>query len=421
MAHRFAPVRDLVTFELDGERIVAERGEPIAFALVAADKLALARSPKLHRPHGPACLRGACDGCLARVGGEPNVATCMVACAGGETVESQNVLGSRRADLLRVTDWFFPQGMDHHHLLAGVPGLSPLMQRIARRIAGLGTLPDAPAHGEPAERRDVDVLVVGAGAAGLTVAERVASAGRSVLVADDAVTPGGSLRARDPKRVRTMLDRAGRAEIASSTTVAGLYGRGPDALLVAGRRAALVRARAVVLATGAHDGVVAFEGNDLPGVVSARAAALLAANGIAIGARVALAGDGPYTRALVAAAGEAMTFVRIPAGAPFAAHGTARVRAVTHGTDGAETREKVDALAVEAPGAPAFELAEQAGAEVAFDPARGGFVPKTDAGGRAAERVYCAGEVAGVGPALDAIVTHATRVADAVVSSLTTR
>ena len=64
MARRLAPIRDWVHFELDGETIEAERGEPVAFALLAADKLALSRSPKLHRPHGPSCLRGGCDGCL---------------------------------------------------------------------------------------------------------------------------------------------------------------------------------------------------------------------------------------------------------------------------------------------------------------------------------------------------------------------
>ena len=71
-----APV-DPVTIYLDGDAVTAERGEPLAMALLAADKVTLARSPKLHRPRAPSCLRGACDGCLARVDGEPNVMTCL--------------------------------------------------------------------------------------------------------------------------------------------------------------------------------------------------------------------------------------------------------------------------------------------------------------------------------------------------------
>ncbi|HEY2512796.1 MAG TPA: (2Fe-2S)-binding protein, partial [Polyangiaceae bacterium] len=130
-----------VTLHFDGEPIPAERGEPVAVALLAAGKLALARSPKFHRPRGPACLRAACDGCLARVDERPNVMTCMVPAAEGMVVKSQNTLGSREMDLLRVTDWFFPHGMNHHELFAGIPGLQGIMQSFARRVAGLGRLP----------------------------------------------------------------------------------------------------------------------------------------------------------------------------------------------------------------------------------------------------------------------------------------
>ena len=52
------PLGDPVEITLDGETLVAEQGEALAFALLAADKLALSRSPKLHRPRGPSCLRG---------------------------------------------------------------------------------------------------------------------------------------------------------------------------------------------------------------------------------------------------------------------------------------------------------------------------------------------------------------------------
>jgi polyphosphate kinase len=60
--------------------------------------------------------------------------TCQKPARGGEVIVSQNVMGSRRADLLRVTDWFFAQGIDHHHLMAGVPGLSETIE--VRSILG---------------------------------------------------------------------------------------------------------------------------------------------------------------------------------------------------------------------------------------------------------------------------------------------
>ena len=79
----------------DGERLSARRGEPLALTLLAADRLLLSRSPKLHRPRGPYCLRGACEGCLVRINGLPNQPACRVIVEGDEQVETQNVLGTR--------------------------------------------------------------------------------------------------------------------------------------------------------------------------------------------------------------------------------------------------------------------------------------------------------------------------------------
>src|ERR1700733_7675325 len=176
MFKRSRPPGDPVTISLDGAPLAAERGEPLAAALLGSDKTILARSPKLHRPRGPSCLRGGCDGCLARVSGVPNVMTCLVPARGGERVQAQNVAGSRKADLLRVTDWFFAKGIDHHHLMAGVPGLSDVMQGVARKVAGLGRLPSTVEAIQPARRVEVDAVVVGAGAAGIGAASRLVAA-----------------------------------------------------------------------------------------------------------------------------------------------------------------------------------------------------------------------------------------------------
>ena len=68
-----------------------------------------------------------------------------------------------------------------------------------RAMAGLGHLD--PAHEPPADSRQInahcDVLVVGAGPAGLTAARTAARIGRSVLLVDDQTEPGGSLLHRD--------------------------------------------------------------------------------------------------------------------------------------------------------------------------------------------------------------------------------
>jgi sarcosine oxidase subunit alpha len=392
-------LRDPVTIYLDGEAITAESGEPVAVALLAAGRVALARSPKFHRPRGPACLRGACDGCLARVDDTPNVMTCRVAAAEGLRVETQNVAGSRETDLLRVTDWFFPEGMNPHELLAGVPGAGRVMQALARQVAGLGKLPRARLAPAASRRREADVLVVGAGPSGMATACALAGQGRRVEVVDDDLEEGGSLcglagEARRPWQpvLATFRDEVsrGRVELRLGSTAAGIYG--DDVLVGSAEGVEVVTARTLVLATGAHDGAVPFEGNDLPGIVGARAAGRLLGRGVHLGARevvVVLPGGGPFGTAYAAERRDA-TLVE---GTPVRAHGSSRIRRVTIATLGGELDVRCDALVIDAPRAPAYELCAQAGAELSHE--EPGFVVRAGPGGRIRDGVHACGETVG--------------------------
>jgi sarcosine oxidase subunit alpha len=398
---RTRPLRDPVTIQFEGEPVVAEQGEPAAVALIAAGHLALARSPKFHRPRGPACLRGACDGCLARVNDEPNVMTCRAPAAEGMRIEAQNVVGSKDTDLLRVADWFFPEGMNHHQLFAGVPGLQRVLQGFARRVAGLGRLPGCVRPTRAARRRAADALVVGAGPAGMAAAVALAALGRRVEVVDEDLAWGGGARilqgAGDGTWTRPMeafgaAVAAGRIEVRPRTTAAGIY---VDDVLLAGDDGGpleVVQAKTLVLAPGAHDAALAFEGNDVPGVLSARAGCGLVAHGVTPGTRVVVATvepGGPFGRAYAAADPGAV----VVHGLPLRVSGSARAKAVTMATDDGEHRLKCDALLIDAPGAPAYELCEQAGAELSHE--RRGFMVRTTAGGRVRDGVFAIGEVAG--------------------------
>ncbi len=433
MGGRLAKLHHPVTITLDGEPIEAEEGEPLAASLLAASKISFARSPKFHRPRGPACMRAACDGCLARVDDVPNVMTCLHPAREGTRVQVQNTLGSREVDLLRVTDWFFPEGIDHHHLFAGVPGVQSVMQVFARRVAGLGQLPGAIAPARVARRREVDVVVVGGGPAGSAVATRLVNAGRSVELLDDAIVPGGALRALGPDDVgawRGITDgfaacagaRSQRLVVRPATVAGGLYG---DDLLVVGPEGAEVLApRALVLATGAHDGVLAFEGNDLPGILSARAAGVLAQLGVVPGERVVIvvsAGGGPFGEALGRTLGhhEGRCEVAVVHGEPVRAAGSSRVRSVTVLQDGRETKLRADALVVDAPRSPSYELAEQAGATLLHEPR--GFVARASGGkirgGAGSLGVWVVGEAAGEAFAPDPIARAAADVAEQVLAA----
>jgi len=399
---------DPVTLWLDGEAIVAQRGEPAAVALVAAGRLALARSPKFHRPRGPACLAGACDGCLARVDDVPNVMTCRVPAVEGMRIETQNVVGSRETDLLRVADWFFPDGMNHHELLAGVPGVRRVVQGIARQIAGVGRLAALEGAGvpgvatRPGRRREVDALVVGAGAAGMAAALELAKRGRRVEIVDDDLVAGGGAgvlaRLGEPGwsgliQAFDALVANGSAVLRTRTTAAGVYG---DDVLVAsdagGDPVEVVTARTLVLAVGCHDGSLAFEGNDVPGILSARAGCRLLVHGVAPGRRVALvseASPGPFGAAFARLHPE----VTRVAGLPLRVTGRARVKTVVVLAGPDEREIACDALLLDAPPSPAYALVIQAGADVART--RAGFVVKPGPGGRIRDGVFALGEACG--------------------------
>ena len=386
----------------DGAEIVAQEDEPMAVSLLAAGHGVIARSPKFHRPRGPACLRAACDGCLARVDGVPNVMTCRTPARDGAEIVTQNTLGTRDLDLLRVTDWFFPKGMNHHELFAGVVGVERLMQGFARRVAGLGKLPASIQKSKKAERRSIDALVVGSGPSGMCAAISLAKKSRAVEVVDDALELGGSLRALAPgggpwreidEDFRQMVS-TGKIVARARTTAAAVYG--DDVLVVGEGGPEIVRAKTTVLASGAHDGVLAFEGNDVPGVMSVRAALFFLSRGVVIGKKIAIVragGDSTFTDAFVARAAEIEgVAVTVIEGTPVAVGGASRARSVVVRNGKTEKKTSCDAVLVDAPRAPAYELAEQAGAHI--EHRSDGFFVVTDHG-KIREGFYAVGELTG--------------------------
>jgi sarcosine oxidase subunit alpha len=403
----------------DGTRVIAERGEPLAYALLAAGRIPLARSAKLHRPRAPYCLRGGCDGCLARVDGVPNVMTCLCTAEGGEHVETQNVLGTRGVDALRAADFLFPRGIDHHRLFAGVRGVSAMVNSFARHVAGLGKLPDEAAPIRQARRIAADVLIIGGGRAGLAAAAELA--GARAILADDGPSLGGSTRALDPATLAERVARAGTAELRAATTVLALL-REPErrdgrlhALLTGPEGATLVDARAAIVATGAHDPVLPFGNNDLPGVISARAALLLWHAGISVGERVVIAGEGRFAEAFAALIGEALV-ERVAASALVRAVGRSVLSAVVVQRGAGERKIKADALVLDAPGPAAMELAIQAGASAVFDSTRG-YRLVLAADGSAGPGLWCAGSAASLGDS----AADGARVGRAVARALSSR
>ncbi len=137
------------------------------------------------------------------------------------------------------------------------------------------------------EVQQTDIAVVGAGPAGLTAAIEAARAGARVTLVDENSRPGGQLVKQIHKFFGSKDHRAGirgihigqdllaeadaaGVDVALNTVAYGLYDGMRIGLVCNGRSFAL-QARAIILATGASERVVPFDGWTLPGVMGAGA------------------------------------------------------------------------------------------------------------------------------------------------------
>ncbi len=170
-----------------------------------------------------------------------------------------------------------------------------------------------------AETVTVDVAVVGAGPAGVAAASRAAESGATALLLDEAPAPGGQIHRhlpgeKPPRGARPWLDRLAQsgAEVRTGASVFDAFGaEGAFSLRVFQSGTTLdVRARRVVLATGARELFLPFPGWTLPGVVGAGAAQALVKSGTDFRGRTAVvAGSGPLL--LAAAAGLSRAGARV--------------------------------------------------------------------------------------------------------------
>ncbi len=151
--------------------------------------------------------------------------------------------------------------------------------------------------------REVDVVVIGGGPAGIAAGVRAAEGGRSVIVLDESPRLGGQIwrhrdRASLPVVAQRWLARFDASAVVAppGSSVVDVQPAG-DAFVVTAEQegiATRTRAAAIVLATGARERFLPFPGWTLPGVVGIGGAqALLKAGTSFAGKRVVIAGSGP--------------------------------------------------------------------------------------------------------------------------------
>lgn len=323
-----------LAFTFDGRRFQGFAGDTLASALVASGVHLVGRSFKYHRPRG--FLTAGVDepNALVGVGADdahytPNLRATAVELHDGLVAESQNRWPSLSFDIGAINDHlgrFLPAGFYYKTFMWPKSFWTKVYEPKIRAAAGLGRSPADPDSARYTQVYDhVDVLVVGAGPAGLAAALAAAGSGFRVMLVDEQPEFGGSLLHDATAAIegRPAMDwvAATVAELKAAGVVlltrATAFGYTPHNMIgvierltdhvanpdprLPRERMRHVRAGEVVLATGAIERPMVFPDNDRPGVMLADAARAFANRWAARpGSRavVATAHDGAYRAAL---------------------------------------------------------------------------------------------------------------------------
>lgn len=279
-----------------------------------------------------------------------------------------------------------------------------------------------------------DILVVGAGPAGMAAAVRAAELGRSVILLDENPAPGGQIWRGPTDEAQPWIDRANAAGVRTFSSSALVQPLSRGAYLASTPAGpARIAANATILATGGRELFLPFPGWDLPGVFGVGALQALAKSGYDLaGKNILVAGSGPLLLAVSAWLREtgsnvlaiaeqadpaqvrrfALSLIRWPSkvrqalslkfallGVPYwtgswpvRAEGDTRLRSVVLADGLREMRVECDILACGFGLVPETHLASALGCEV-----RTGAVVVDDFGRTSVGDVYAAGELTGIG------------------------
>ena len=322
-----------IHFRFDGRAYTGHPGDTLASALLANGVHLVGRSFKYHRPRGIVSAGSEEPNALVTIdrgGGRitPNLRATQVELYEGLNATSQNRFPSLRWDVGAAAGWFAPllsAGFYYKTFLWPPAFWSRVYEPAIRAAAGLGR---APAMADPdcytQQYTHCEVLIVGAGPAGIAAALAAASTGARVMLCDEQAELGGSLLSEatatiDGKPAATWLAESldslrGRVTLLPRTTAFGWY---PDNMIGLVERLTdhlpalepdqprerlwLVRARQVILATGAIERPLVFPNNDRPGTLLAGAVRSYATRwAVAPGRAVVIAtnDDGAYRAAI---------------------------------------------------------------------------------------------------------------------------
>jgi len=292
-----------LTICFDGDQLPAHPGDTLASALLASALRLVGRSFKYHRPRGILTAGSDEPNALVEIGHgparTPNVRATTQEAYDDLIAFSQNRWPSLRFDLMSANDWLAPligAGFYYKTFMWPKAFWERVYEPMIRRAAGLGRL-SGERDPDPYEKGFLacDLLVIGAGPAGLMAALTAGRAGARVILADEDFLPGGRLLAETGEvggtggadwaaAAAAELRAMPEVRVMPRTTVTGAYDGGTFGALervaehVGLRPEAApldtfwrIAARRTVLAAGALERPIAFANNDRPGVMLAGA------------------------------------------------------------------------------------------------------------------------------------------------------
>ncbi len=422
-------------FLFNGQRYEGRPGDTLASALLANGVTLIGRSLKFHRPRGVLSAGMEEPAVLLSVGVGPRLMPTMkpteVELYDGLIARSSHCWPSPSFDLAAVNGWLgslLAAGFPHKMFKAPGGVWQRIYEPALRWAAGWAEAPDeADRDRYDHTHAHADLLVVGAGEAGLTAAKQAAEQGLRVVILEQDSLPGGALlrkAAGDGRTARWAAqawdELAALPEVTPClrTAAVGVYDQG---LVVAVERCTdhrgpqigsatprqrlwKIRAKRILLATGRIEQPLVFPGNDRPGVLLTGAlAAYIRRWAVLPGQKVAIAAceDSAYDAALaVLDAGGRVVVIAdarpadqlrnpivdsvrrrgveiVPATTVDSSHGRRRVHSVClralHG--GGLRRLPCDLLAIGGGWAPDLALWRQAGGTVQWDERLAALVP----------------------------------------------
>ena len=286
----------MINFNFDGKSYAAQEGDTLAAALLRNGIGLVGRSFKYHRPRGIMTAGIEEPNALVTIGTggrtEPNTRATDVFVYEGLVAKSQNRWPNLSFDVGSVLGLAAPilSAGFYYKTFFGSAKRWMFYEYFIRKAAGLGNAPTLSDPDRFSHRAAFcDVLVVGAGPAGLSAAMEAAEAGQRVILVEQDNVLGASL-IRDPQEfdaawVIATSDRirAAGGRILTRTTASGYWEHDmvtltqritePGQVPVGGAAQRLwhVRAAQVILATGSIERPMAFAHNDRPGVMLSQA------------------------------------------------------------------------------------------------------------------------------------------------------